>query len=198
MAVMSRVRVSLTGLVGLPGVSTFYCLTPSSFVPALQAFYVSCGGAFPSGISTQVEGQGDTIEATTGELVGSWSTAQPAPGGGGASGAYSAPTGGVINWLTGVVANGHRLKGRTFLVPLGGTQFDLTGSIESAALTGLRANASTLVSAVTNNFVVWHRPFPGAPAVGTKPARPAFSGSFAFVTGSSMPDKACVLRSRRD
>lgn len=198
MAVMSRVRVSLTGLIGLPGVSTFYCLTPSSFVPALQAFYVSLGSAFPAGISTQVEGVGDTIEATNGSLVGSWSTAVPTAGGGASTGAYAAPAGGVVNWLTGVVADGHRLKGKTFLVPLGGNQYDLGGSIDAGAITGIRTAATNFVSAVTNNFVVWHRPFPGAPAIGTKPARPAFSGSFAFVTGSSVPDKACVLRSRRD
>lgn len=198
MVAIERVRVSLTGFKGGPGVSTFYAVNAGALVPALHAMYDALRTKMPLPVTINVENSGDILEATTGELQGSWSVAPVTQLLGVSAAAYSAPSGACLTWLTTTVANGKRVKGRTFLVPMQGDAYDTDGSLAATVVPYLNAVANDFVVAGAANFCVWHRPFLGSPATATKPARPAFAGSRVLVTGSRVLDKVAVLRSRRD
>lgn len=183
----------MTGFAGGPGVSTFYCLDPATFVIALRAFYGSIPQVFPNDVTITVEGSGDVINDATGALTGSWITAEAAGTVGGDAGLYAAPAGAAIGWLTSTVVDGSRLAGRTFLVPLCAAAYQNEGSIGDDTLASLRAAAAVLVGATPGNFMVWHRPqfSETIPRVVTRP------GSSAAVTGSRVNDRVAILRSRR-
>lgn len=198
MANIQRVRVALTGFQGGPGVSTFYALDGSALMAPLRAFYDSLKTVIPNDVQIMVESSGDIIDPATGGLTGAWVGVPSTTVGGEAAGSYAAPVGIIARWLTPVVADGHRLKGRTFIVPLAGNQFDTSGQPLFSIVDGLRVAAQTFVNAASPNFIIWHRPFAGSAATPGHPARPAHIGTTAIVTGSSAGTKAAVLRSRRD
>lgn len=192
MARIQRLRVGLNGLPGLPGVSTFYGVSADGMGATLRAFYASISAYFPANLVIQVEGSGDVIEATTGQLVDTWTGGPKAAVQGTGVGAYAAPTGAAITWNTGTVLDGSRVRGRTFLVPLTTASYDLLGSIEAGTLAALQSAATDVATFEAGNFAIWHRP---RLVSATLPAR---SGSFAFVNSAVVRDKAAVLRSRRD
>ena len=137
-------------------------------------------------VTWQSQNQGDVIESTTGVISGSWAgAAQPSVSGTGV-GAYTAPSGCVINWRTAGVVDGRRLRGRSFMVPLHGGAYDSDGTISAAALTSLRTALATFQAAAAPVLQVWSRPLDGA------------GGSNHTVTSADIPDKAAILRSRRD
>jgi hypothetical protein len=188
----------MTGFIGEPGVMTFYFLDGSSALGALHGFAENIGVIMPDKVNLQVENSGDRIVAETGVLVGSWSGTAQEPVVGASAGFYPAPAGAVINWLTGSIFDGHRLRGRTFVVPLAGDSYQTDGSIVPERLATLRGAAESFRTGQTSNFVIWHRPFDGTPATPGHPARPEHGGSWAAVDSSNVPDKVAVLRSRRD
>lgn len=192
MAAISRVRAQFTGFAGAPGVSTFYCLDPVGFVPLLRAYLQNSAGRIPANVDIQVQNSGDVIDSVSGVLGATWTVAPVLPIYGAGTGVWASPVGSVVNWLTGSVVDGRRLRGKTFMVPLVASVFDLTGSLNATVLATMRTEAADFVVAAANNFVVWHRP---RPATALKPYR---SGGHAIVTSSVVPDKACILRSRRD
>lgn len=198
MARISRVRLALTGFAGSPGVITWYGLDGPALASTMQNWFNDFRPYLPTAVTGQVEVGGDIIEATDGSLQSSWVGGGTAVLTGNSAYVYSAASGVAVNWLTAIVADGSRIRGRSFVVPLASNAYDLTGSIEATALTAIRASSATAVVGGANNFVVWHRPYPGRAASPTLPARPAHVGSFAFVTASSVADKVAVLRSRRD
>lgn len=198
MANVNRVRAAFSGFNGGPGVSTFYCLDPSAFLPLLHDFLSNFTGSLPGTVVITIEGSGDIIDSTSGLLTGTWTAAAPAPILGVAAGAYAAPAGVVVNWLTGTVLDGHRLRGRTFIVPLSGSAFDGDGSILTALLGGIRAAADSFIVAAANNFVIWHRPRPAGTVNRKGVVLPARAGGHAIATSSRVLDKVAVLRSRRD
>lgn len=192
MANINRVRIGLSNWPGGPGVSTVYCLDPEAFLPLLRAWLQNSAGFFPEDVLVQVEGVGDVIDSTTGELTGTWTAAVPDAVTGAHTGVYASPTGVCVNWLTAGVLNGHRLRGRTFLVPFGSSTFDLTGSIDATVLAALRESAASFVTAAAANFVIWHRPIPSGEPNGPR------AGGHDIVVASAVNDKVAILRSRRD
>lgn len=198
MAVINRVRASFTGFPGSPGVSTFYCLNPEAFLPLLRAFLQDFAAQIPQNVLVQVEGTGDIIDSTSGVLTGTWSAAPPTVVSGAAAGAYAAPAGICVNWVTGTVLDGHRLRGRTFMVPLGASAFDSDGSLNAVALSQFRLSAATFVTNAAADFVVWHRPRPAGTLSPKGVLLPARAGGHAVVISSKVNDKVAVLRSRRD
>jgi hypothetical protein len=106
---------------------------------------------------------------------------------GGGSGAYSAPSGAVLHWLTGTVRNGRRLRGRTFIVPLANSNYEANGTLAAGTITAIQNAGLALMDEATTRLVVYGRPAPNAA-----------DGVAALVTGARVPDMAAVLRSRRD
>jgi len=175
-----------------------YFLDINTAPDSVRSFWEGMFSLIPADVTIKVDGVGDVIEDTTGALVGQWIFPAPAVVQCTGIGTYAAPCGGLIRWETGVIKDGRRLRGRTFVVPLINGQYQNDGSLDPTTLTYLLSAAQILVTQQSASMVVWHRPFKGAPAVGTKPARPSHLGGHSLVTGASIPDKVVVLRSRRD
>lgn len=188
---MYRYRVTWSGFPGAPGVSTFYEETGgAATLPAkLRTFFEACKAYLPSNVTISYPGSGDLIEESSGALSGDWSIGTtPANTVGTLGQVYAAPVGIVVNWRTGGIVNGHRVRGRTFLVPV--QQDTATGVPNPTAIAAIQSAAAALVTSAPT-MVVWARPVLAPlpnPRAGTKHA----------VTAAQVPGKYVVLRSRRD
>jgi hypothetical protein len=186
MASIQRVRAHWTGFSGAPGLSTFYVTNGNSFLPDLRTFFNSIAGLLPSNVTISFDPFGDIINDSTGALTGAWAAGStPATVTGSSGSVYIAPSGLVVNWQTGAIVAGRRLRGKTFLVP--GPNGSADGTPTTANLATLSTAATTLFAS-TGGMLVWHRPNP----VGSS------TGVSSVVTAAQVPDKFVILRSRRD
>lgn len=195
---LSRCRAILSGFPGAPGVATMYFLDTATYMDSAVTLWTSLANTMPTDVTIQIENSGDVINDATGVLVDTWH--EPAVDAIHAtlSGTYAAPTGYLIGWETDQILDGRRLRGKTYVVPAGSSMFSANGSLNDATIVGYVEAAQAFITAQSSSFVVWHRPFAGSPAVGTRPARPAHAGGHGLVTACRIPDEAVVLRSRRD
>ena len=188
MADIARVRAAWQNWPGAPGVSTFYLNNPptQAQIDAIRSFFNALITLLPSGLTITVPGSGDVLDDATGHINGAWSVATPpAVVTGTGAGNYAGNAGMCAHWLTNSVLLGRRIKGTTFLVPMISTAFSTDGSPGTSALSTVGTAAAGLVTGVGANMKVWHRPTHFA------------GGSSYTVTGSSVPDLAISLRSRR-
>lgn len=192
---MVRVKCNWTGFPGGPGISTFYLAGsyPTGSIAAIRTFFDAIKAFLPNTVSVQVSGSGDLIEDTTGALGGTWADTTPAVVVGTSASGYAAPTGMQVQWKTGAIVGRRRAVGKTFLVPLANI-FEPGGTPLGTTVTSITAAANALLTATTPALLVWSRPF--EPEEGDE--RPARLGSSHAVTSVNVPDKAVVLRSRRD
>ena len=203
MTAIQRLRTTLSGFIGGPGVSTMYFVDAAASVAAVRAFWNSFASSMPQDVTIQVEAQGDIIEDSTGAITGGWTGSPVTAVVGGISSGYSAPVGTSVRWNTGAVVGGRRLHGRTFVVPLGGNSFDTAGLANQGGVDIWKGYATTLIAAAPLNMLVW-----GRPRVQTVPYTDgrgiphkgllARAGVSAIVTDANVGRKAAVLRSRRD
>ena len=198
MTSIHRVRVGWTGFPGGPGVSTFYTLDTAGFLDDLYTFFYALRGAIPTSVTIQIEGTGDTITDTTGELVSGWTEDAPAAIDCNNSNTYAAPSGAVVDWLTSAVLDGRRLRGRTFLVPVAADAYETNGTLHPDFIAMLQGVSDAFVAAQSGSFVIWHRPRAAKAADGSRKAVTQRDGGHSLVTAAHVPDEACVLRSRRD
>lgn len=198
MTALARVRVALTGFPGGPGVATFYGLDGGVLSADLQTFFSTAGTLFMSNVTIQIPPGGDIIEDTTGVITGSWAGAVFPPSHGAGTGAYAAPAGVLIEWLTATILDGKRVRGRTFFVPVGTANYTADGQIVASDVVNLTANGNTLATFSPGNFVIWHRPRLARAATLRLKALTAHPGGHAPVTGTRVDPKVTVLRSRRD
>jgi hypothetical protein len=154
-------------------------------VASLHTLWNDLAPKLPSDVSIQVENTGDIIEDTTGDLTGAWSATAVAVVNGGDGGIYAAPVGAVIDWNTETIVHARRLRGRTFLVPLAGNNFEDDGSLATSPMGVIQTAADAFIASQSASFVIWHR--------GT-----GSDGSNGLVLTSKVPDLAAILRSRRD
>jgi hypothetical protein len=185
MATINKVICDWTGLPGMPGVSVFYSTAGSDPTGDLVTFFNAIKALFPTGLSWTVPPAGDTIDDTTGTLNGSWSgvgAAVVASSAGTPS--YSTGVGGMINWRTGGIVNGRRLRGRTFLTSISGAYYNTNGTVSATFLSTVGAAATALAGA--GKLRIWHRPPPGAS-----------SGSSSLITSGTVPQQVYTLRTRR-
>lgn len=158
-------------------------------VARVRSFWQALDGLYPQQVSVQVESEVELIEHTNGKLVDVFSVPSVAPVPGFAVANFSAPVGAVINWRTGTIRNGRRLRGKTFVVPLANTAFDTTGTLSDAARSTLSVAAAALAATTGSpDLFVYGRPT----------TKGGSDGVLGVVTSSSVPDMAAVLRSRRD
>jgi len=197
---MFRVRINWTGFVGGPGYTNLHFeptaggAIDQSIVDAavtkVDAFLNTLRPSFPTAVITGVDPMVQEVDEVTGNLEAFY-TATPAAAAAGTDNlVYSAVSGAVINWYTNDVRNGRRVRGRTFLVPLGGNQYDFNGTLgQSRVVTFSNAAAALSDDSVAARLVVWKRPDPA-------PSLP--NGGAYNVTAYTVPDKAAMLTSRRD
>lgn len=183
---MRRLRVTWTGLGGLPGLSTFYYGVATPNVSDCVAFFTAIRSLFPTGLTWDIPSSGDEIDDATGTLTGGWTGS----GGGtvtanGGVTTYAAGTGTRVRWDTLSIVNGRRVRGGTFLAPLLGSSYDSSGTIATASLSTIQTAASTFAASGVAKGI-WHRP--------TTPG----TGLYAAINTAVVPDKVTMLRSRRD
>lgn len=204
MAPIFRVKLNWSGFPGAPGLSVFHFRDfdtepgagiseagAQAAVDRIDSFITAIRTYIPQGVMLRTEAEVEVIEETDGKLQDMFTTVPAAAQAGAMSTAsgFSAPSGAVINWRTSGVRNGRRIRGRTFLVPLGAGSYQSDGTLASAAQTGLAAAAQALIDTS------------GSPDLGVyaRPSAPgATDGNWVVATSSNVPDLAAVLRSRRD
>lgn len=192
---LHRVKAEWSGFSGAPGYSVFHFnasdeAAGSSATDAHKAvhdFFTAIQLRLPSIVRINVQRTVERIDEASGELVGFEDAPSLATISGGMSGGFSSATGACITWVTDGVRNGRRIRGRTFIVPLGSGTYDTDGTLNQLALDNLRTAAAALNDSFAG-LVVYSRPSgPGAT-----------DGQFALVQSLRVTDKTAVLRSRRD
>ena len=203
MTAMLKVKARWHGFTGSPGYSNFFFRewSDGSWAPTtaeataaagkVRTFFDAVKGIFPPVVNIQVESDVEIIEDTNGSLVNVLTAAtQTGVVGTNVNTGYSAPTGAVVNWLTGGVRNGRRVRGRTFLVPISAGAFETNGSLGNSWITTIQTAGNAMMAAdpAAPDFGVYSRPS----------VKGATDGAFQIATGTRVPDMAAVLRSRRD
>lgn len=204
MPALYRVRSRWTGFNGAPGYTILHFRDFNSPDPGpgggtvegatdaverVQTFFGAIAGTIPSAVSIDVEREVDVIDDATGSLIDSYGATSGGITAGTGTATYAAPVGAVINWRTGAVRNGRRLRGRTFLVPLSSSNFNAQGGLIPAVQTLIQNAANALASTEgTPDLAVFGRP--SAPA--------AADGVSSVVTSATVPSIAAILSSRRD
>lgn len=179
---LNVIRVTWTGINGMPGVSTFYREGDvTSFTPKLTTFFGSIANYVPSGITWSVPSSGVVIDSATGLAKASWIGPVQTPVTSSATGGYAGPGGAVIQYETGLFLEGRRLRGKTFVVPINGTNFGTNGQLTSGCITAL-TNAATTMSTGAAGLSVYSRMHKVVGAV----------------TSAKCLTKVGVLRTRRD
>jgi|SRR5665647_325388 len=203
MTTIDRIRVPWLTAPGGPGVSTFFALDASTALAPLHDFFDAVKAFIVDPITWSFLGEGDTIVAETGALSGGWTaTGETGVVATGSNANMANAVGAVVNWNTGEVLFGHRVKGRTFLVPLCSAAL-AGGTLNDTVIPDIVAAGQAMIDAVPGNFLVWSRPFVGTPSWTdvhgrVHPARTSHAGASAAIVSASVPDMGAVLRSRRD
>jgi hypothetical protein len=194
-----RVVVNWTGFNGGPGFTNLYFRTADAAqVTAADAenaalkvdsWIASIANHLPGAVSVKVDPTVTEINEETGAQIGFLGTSTWGQHPGGDGSGYSAASGACFNWYTAGVRNGRRIRGRTFIVPLGGTKYDSQGTLSSTTITSFQNATQTLLDNDSmSTLTVWSRP--SAPG--------ASDGEAWDVLTYTLPDKAAVLTSRRD
>lgn len=189
-----RILVRWTGFNGAPGYSSFHFAGGGGLISDAQQVADRVYSAFneisamlPEDVTITIESEAQVLNSDTGLLQGFLQVDPLGTISGTADGGYSAASGAVVNWRTDDVRFGRRIRGRTFIVPIGGIYYGDDGTLTTGALSDLNSFATTMRGFdLDSELGVWSRPIDGA------------GGVFATVTGHNVPDMAAVLRSRRD
>lgn len=185
MTALNRIRVPWVGGVPGGGLSTFYTAGVSPDVSALKTWFTALAPYLPPSVTVTIPSNGDTLESTTGVLTGGWSGSGGGTVTGTGNSAWSDGVGLAVQWNTGLVVNGRRLRGRTFVCPLAQGFASSNGTLNDTIVAAVDTASNTLAAAAL--LYIWHRPTPSAPT----------SGSIATVTSVTVPDRVTALRSRR-
>lgn len=192
---MYRVRSTLSGWVGGPGLATFYYTVEDPTGEGVLAHAQGCAdrvraawsnmlNMFPAFMRIDVQPTVDVIQDATGALVASHVATGLAQVSGDAGG-LSLPQASMlcINFLTLDIIDGHRVRGRSFVGPLKANE-DADGTPTSTQLTQM-AEFGDDIAYGAHPQLIWHRPKAGS------------GGKACAVTGHITKDRFAVLRSRR-
>jgi hypothetical protein len=153
---------------------------------ALANFFSAIKSFVPAACTFSVDNGGDSIDPLNGQLMGSWGVGTSGPIVCTGTGNFSLASGLLVRWDTGTIINGHRLRGKTYIVPVVVGNYDSVGGVLTGTQTTVTTAAQAYVTAAGGTAVVWNRPKPGQ------------AGGFSAVTTASVAPKVAVLRSRRD
>lgn len=194
---MNKITAVWSGWSGGPGFSNFYFGGDSADSAQLTVaqdrvhdFFAAITLCLPTPVTISFQPSSQVITPGDGVIQDDTPVGAVAPNVVGAGGAnFAAVSGACVIWRTGITVGGRLLKGKTFLVPLAASAYDVDGTILPNRLTELRDAATALATpgafADAQQLQVWHRPTAGA-------------GGQAAPTGSaSVSDRVAILRSRR-
>lgn len=200
MGQIGRMRVSITGFPGGPGVNTFYFFgsSLSSFNAAdagnartaLETFYTSIKGLYCTGTTLLCDSSMDVLDVSSGQVQGSVSAGAPT-GITGSGGITSAPRAAAVcvSWNTGTPVGRRILRGRTFLSPTTFSAWDNAGNVQGSMQTTVTNAANALIANASADLAMWHRPHP---------LTTGNNGLASSAVSAKINIKGAVLRSRRD
>lgn len=155
-------------------------------IPAVvRAFFLALAPKFPNDVTISFPNELFEIDPATGNVLDIETVVAPASVAGTNTANWIGAAGAQIIWETGVVVNSRRLRGKTFLVPLGANNFDNDGTLAGVPGGEIKAAADNLLSGLTAvgaTLEVYSR---------THHVHHAALSSF-------VPDRSAILRSRRD
>jgi hypothetical protein len=152
-------------------------------VAAVRQFWFAISGQLSTSVTANVSGVVDTIDPVTGDLTGSEATTAPASvTGSQASAPLPIEVQALVTWETGVVADGRRQRGRTFVPGLTEDTNSDGVAPSSATRTVLDLAAAALVADANSVLLLWRRA----------------AGSQSPITSGATRLKWSYLRSRRD
>jgi hypothetical protein len=190
-----RVKMLWSGFTGAPGYSVFHFnnfdtggqAAAQNASNAVHAFFNSFSTLFPVAMSLRPESAVELIDETTGNIMDILTTTPAGTIQGAYTQGYSSVSGALVHWETAGIRRGRRVRGKTFLVPMGNAIYQSDGTIATAHLATIQTAAQALVDDANTALCVWGRPSPNSA-----------DGENYVVTGARVPDKSVVLRSRRD
>lgn len=198
-APIGKVQIVMTGFTGAPGLITLYwngaaagsftSADATSAVAACYALLMAVRTGFPGACVMQVGSAVETVEASTGQLIG---VVQGTPVGtvsGTGTGNTLSAEGPLLQWLTNDVSGRRLVRGRTFIVPSSTSALASGGTILPAFTTLALAGMAAYIATAGPSPVVWHRPVPFATGG---------NGTAHEITAYGVAPNVAVLRSRRD
>jgi hypothetical protein len=191
-----RMTMTWTGFTGSPGYTNLYFINPEEPTLAIRnttagrvrTWFEAIKTTLPSTVQIAYPSEMEQITTETGVLMSTMPIDALANTVGTLVGTFASPVGACVNWSTSLIVNGRKLRGRTFLVPMGSAAFQTDGTLKDTDRTAIVTASNTLASYQDNLVLgIWHRPSLGGA-----------DGVAAQVASASVKDKAAVLRSRRD
>lgn len=189
-----------------PSVTTFHVDASASTAAAgaaagaIRAFFDALKGSLPDDVTVNFDAEVREIDVATGELVDARPVAAPAAVQGTVTGAWPAGTGARVIWQTPRVLRGRRVRGATFLVPIGAGLFTTGGQLSGAMITACDTAGANLIAALNTlgtPLLVYSRrvlepsTVPGLPPVVLHP------GTATEVTAASTSPIVATLRGRK-
>lgn len=194
---MLRVRTTLAGFVGGPGLHTAYFVCDTEDVAAAtrcrehvrDLFTNAYAAALSNSITWLVQTDVDEITSADGHTINTFSVPAVLSGNGTGGASVAPPAVAMLVRLnTGTWVGGRRLQGRTFISPLGPSVPEVDGTVVNTFLATKNIALAALLAGLpaTDQYHVWHRPVSGA------------GGYTGRITSMVIQDKIAVLTSRRD
>lgn len=194
---MVKVQAVWTGFQGAPGYSNWYGLSDgdsaaaaNALGPRMRAFFDAIKGFISPSVDIKVQREYQVVDSISGNITSTaLLSADPLVVTGTSSNtSFASSAGATITWETGAYNSlGHRVRGRTYLVPLAVGSYENDGTLTSTAVSTI-TTAGTAALGGTGSLLVFTRP--------TTPT--SNDGTARTVTSVHVSDKAAVLRSRRD
>lgn len=160
-------------------------LASEDLAERVHALFDAIKAYIPNDYTISFPGEAVRLNTTTGVLEDVYTFTPPANVVGGYSQSWAAPAGFRYDWRTDAIVSGRRLRGRTFIVPVGGAAYADNGTLEPVPM-GIFTNAGQdyIDVGVFTNVApcIWSRTH----------------GILADITSVVVPDEIAVLRSRRD
>lgn len=198
MAELIRMRVALNWPAGGPGVNTYYfSMGVPPMVPAaaaedavaeLGAIFSSFGTSFVTGLTWAVESTFDVIDVPTGNIIDQGVVPGTMPTGTGSNAQNTTSRAQQIrlSFYTDQFFDGRRLRGGTFIGPVGGGTLNADGNVPPGTGAVWADEFSAVTTGLGVRLAVYSRP------------TPAHEGRYGDVVSVRVPPVLGTLRSRRD
>ena len=173
-----------------PNMGTHTLAERQACIDRVRDFWVAMQTHMQIGVTFVVDGNMDFIAEADGTLIGSAAATSRTAQGTLTGDPLPYQTQGLVRWNTATIADGHRLRGHTY-IPTPMESENTSGSPVAAYVTALNTAGAALLVNGSFNLCIWHRPIESG-----KPHGPRV-GSSGLVTGAVGQGSWSVLRSRR-
>lgn len=198
MSELVRMRVALNWPAGGPGVNTYYFsmgtppVTPDQAAEQIQdelgAIFAGFNTSFVTGLTWAVEPAYDVVDVPTGNIVGQGALPGTMPSGAGTNAINTTSRAQQIRltFRTDKFYDGRRLRGGTFIGPVGGGTLNSNGEVPPGTGAGWADKFSAVTTGLGVRLAVYSRP------------TPQHEGRYGDVVNVTSPPVLGTLRSRRD